>query len=168
VTTTGPTTAVRVVMSALGDEGDWERAAESFGAGWRQAFLSLHLYLTYFPGEPAAPFSAGTVARGGDPDAVWHELLSALGLPGEPRSGERLEVAAGGAPPLAGTVELAEERMATLVLDEPARGIGFVGAGGPGDDVFVFVRGQLFGAGAAAAAERAQDEWRRWFAGAAG
>jgi hypothetical protein len=35
--------------------------------------------------------------------------------------------------------------MVTLVLDEPARGLGFVGAGGPGDQVYIFVRAQLFG-----------------------
>jgi hypothetical protein len=61
-------------------------------------------------------------------------------------------------------VEQAGGRMITLVLDEPAPGIGFVGAGGPGEQVYVFLRAQLFGPDAPEAAERAQAAWKSWFA----
>jgi hypothetical protein len=97
---------------------------------------------------------------------VWADLTTALGLPALPRPGDRIATTAAGAPPLAGTVEASEERMITLLLDEPARGVGFVGAGGPGEDVFLFVRAQLFGAGAERVAARQQEAWSAWFAGA--
>lgn len=56
--------------------------------------------------------------------------------------------------------------MVTLVLDEPARGIGLVGAGGPGgDEAFLTVRAQFFGPEAPAVAKREQRAWKAWFAG---
>jgi hypothetical protein len=54
--------------------------------------------------------------------------------------------------------------MVTLVLDEPAPGLGIVAAGGPGEQVYVFVRAQLFGDDAAQVAEREQEAWTRWLA----
>lgn len=157
----GGTCVVRVVMSGFGDGEAWDRAIESFEAGWRQALLSLRLYLSHFRCEPVASINA--VGRADGPgDAVWADLTAALGLPAQPQAGERIATTAPGVPAFAGTVERAAERMVTLVLDEPARGIGFVGAGGPGDQVYVFVRAQLFGDDAAAVVEREQEAWERW------
>ena len=54
--------------------------------------------------------------------------------------------------------------MMTLVLDKPARGLGFVGAGGPGEQVYVFVRAQIFGDDAPQVVEREQEAWEQWLA----
>ncbi len=162
----GGTCVVRVVMSGFGEGEAWERAMESFAAGWRSALVALRLYLTHFRGEPVASLGAGEV-RSGDADAVWAQLTDALGLPPEPARGTRVATRGGGVPPLAGVVEEAGGRMITLVLDAPARGLGFVAAGGPAEEVHVFVRAQLFGAGAREVAAREQERWAAWLAGRA-
>lgn len=159
----GGTCVVRLTMSGFGDGEQWDRAIESFAAGWRQALLSLRLYMTHFPGEVAAAVAAGDMVAGPKRHA-WEELVRALGLPDSPAAGDRVTTAAD-APPLAGVVERAEERMVTLLLDEPARGIGFVGTGGPGDQVYTFVRAQLFGPDAETLAAEQQRRWADWFAG---
>ena len=159
----GGTCVVRVVMSGFGEGEAWERAIESFSEGWRQALLSLRLYLTHFRGEPVASVNAGVTASRGVA-AMWSELSGALGLPARPRAGERVATNAPGAPALAGRVEESGEHMLTLVLDEPARGLGFVGAGGPGEQVYAFVRAQLFGPDAAEIAAREQEAWKAWLA----
>jgi uncharacterized protein YndB with AHSA1/START domain len=159
----GGTCVVRVVMSGFGDGEAWDRAIESFEAGWRQALLSLRLYLSHFRGEPVASINAVRAADGSQ-DAVWADLTAALGLPAQPQAGERIATTAPDVPAFAGTVERAGERMVTLVLDEPARGLGFVGAGGPGEQVYVFVRAQIFGDDAARVVEREQPAWERWLA----
>jgi uncharacterized protein YndB with AHSA1/START domain len=159
----GGTCVVRVVMSGFGEGEAWDRAMESFAAGWRQALVGLRLYLARFRGEPVGVLSAGEVA-GGERDAVWESLTTALGLPAEPRAGQRIATAAPGAPPLAGVVEEAGGHLVTLVLDEPGRGLGLIGCGGPADEVYVCVRAQLFGDGAAELAAREQERWSTWFA----
>jgi uncharacterized protein YndB with AHSA1/START domain len=162
----GGTCVVRVVMSGFGEGAAWDRAMESFAAGWRSALVALRLYLTHFRGEPVASFGAGEV-RSGDPDAVWAQLTEALGLPPEPPRGTRAAATGAGVPPLAGVVEEAGGRMITLVLDTPGRGLGFVAAGGPADEVYAFVRVQLFGAGAEEVAAREGQRWDAWLAGRA-
>ena len=157
----GGSCVVRLVMSGFGEGESWDRAIDSFTSGWKQALLALRLYLTHFPGERAASINAGDVATG-DKDAIWTELTAAMGLPVEPAAGQRLATAVPGVPAFAGTVEEANGPMITLLLDEPARGIGFVGAGGPGDQVYVFVRAQLFGPDAAQVAAREQEGWKAW------
>ena len=159
----GGTCVVRLVMSGFGEGETWDRAIESFTSGWNQALLALRLYLTHFPGQAASSVNVGDMTTG-DKDAIWAELASALGVPPTPAAGERIATDAPGAPVLAGTVEEAGGRMITLVLDEPARGIGFVGAGGPGEQVYLFIRAQLFGDGAPEVAAREQEAWKAWFA----
>jgi uncharacterized protein YndB with AHSA1/START domain len=159
----GGSCVVRVVMSGFGEGEAWERAIESFTTGWKQALLALRLYLSHFRGEPVASINAGAMSTG-DKDAVWAELTGALGLAAEPRAGQRVATSAPDAPAFGGTVEQAGGRMVTLVLDDPARGLGFIGAGGPGDEVYFFVRAQLFGSDAAEIAAREQEAWKAWFA----
>jgi uncharacterized protein YndB with AHSA1/START domain len=161
--TSGGTCVVRVVMSGFGEGEAWDRAMGSFAAGWRSALLALRLYLTHFRGEPVASLGAGEVLSG-DPDEVWAGLMRALGLPPEPARGERVAAAGGGVPPFGGVVEAAGGRMVTLVLDAPARGLGFVAAGGPAEEVYAFVRAQLFGPGADEVAARERERWAAWFA----
>lgn len=156
----GGTCVVRVVMSGFGDGEAWDRAVESFTAGWRHALVSLRLYLAHFRGQPVGSLVAGTtVARTGDP---WGRLTSALGLPARPTPGDRVATSAPDAPALAGVVEEAGEGMLTLTLERPGRGVGLIGVGGAGDDLFVTMRAQLFGPDAAAVARPAQDAWRTW------
>lgn len=156
----GGSCVVRVVMSGFGDGDAWDRAIESFTAGWRQALGSLGLYLTHFRGEPVASVNAGTMVKA--EGEVWPRLTGALGLPAAPAPGERVATTGPGAPALAGTVARTGDGMLTLLLEHPARGIGLVGAGGAGEQVFVTVRAQLFGPDAAGIAAREQSAWRDW------
>jgi uncharacterized protein YndB with AHSA1/START domain len=160
----GGACVVRIVMSGFDDGEAWERATESFGAGWRQALVSLRLYLQHYRGLPVASVSAGAELAGRADDA-WESLTAGLGVPSDPAAGDRIAVLAPGAPAFAGTVEEAGGRMLTVVLDRPAPGIGFLGAGGPGDAVHAFVRAQLFGPGLDALAERESAAWAAWLAG---
>lgn len=154
---------VRIVMSGFGEGEAWDKAIDSFRGGWRQALLSLRLYRTHFAGKRAASVTAGTKARG-TKDAVWTELTSALGLPTQPQVGNRVAAAAPGAPSLAGTVEQMTDAILTVLLDEPAPGLGLLAAGGPGDEVYIFMRQQLFGPGTDEVAARQQEVWQNWLA----
>jgi uncharacterized protein YndB with AHSA1/START domain len=156
----GGTCVVRVVMSGFGSGADWDRAIESFESGWRQVLLSLRLYLTNFPGQRCSPITVGASIPGPH-DRAWAELTGALGLP-DAAEGERTATSAPDAPALAGQVVRRADRMLTLLLDEPAPGIGLIGAGGPGDEVFTVVRAQLFGDDAPAVAARDEPAWRAW------
>jgi uncharacterized protein YndB with AHSA1/START domain len=159
----GGTCVVRVVMSGFGEGDAWDQAIESFSAGWRQALLSLRLYLTHFRDEPVGSINASDTVTG-DKDAIWAEFTRALGLPAAPQAGDRIATSTADAPPVAGTVEKAQGPMMTLILDQPARGIGLIAAGGPGDEVFTIVRAQLFGPDSEEIATREQKAWEGWFA----
>jgi hypothetical protein len=91
-------------------------------------------------------------------------VTGALGIPRGPAVGTRVATAGEDVPQLAGTVAAADDASLTLLLDTPTPGIGYIGAGGPGEDVFVFVRAQLFGDDAAAVAAHQQTAWDSWFA----
>lgn len=158
----GGACVVRVVMSGFGDGDAWDRAVESFTKGWRQALLSLRLYLAHFRGEPVSSINAGRMVKGSEPE-VWSRLTQSLGLPAQPVPGDRVATTAG-VPELAGAVEAVRDGLLTLVLERPARGIGLVGVGGPGgEEVYATVRAQLFGTGAADVANREQPAWVSWF-----
>jgi uncharacterized protein YndB with AHSA1/START domain len=145
----GGTCVVRVVIANFTDDG-----AE---AGWTAALLALQLYMEHFTGRHAATIVAGGVVKGPDRRA-WEELLDALGVD-EPVVGERFEAKAG--PPLAGVVEGRTGTIATLRLDAPAAGLGFIGVGGSGEEqVFSFLRAQLFGDDREALAARDEPRWR--------
>jgi uncharacterized protein YndB with AHSA1/START domain len=149
------TCVVRVVQSGFGDGEAWERALESFQGGWRGALDDLRIYLTRFPGQPSASFALAEPF-----DGDWPALRAALGLPEDAEPGDR--VATHDAPPFGGTVARVEGPFLALELDRPAPGIGFVGAGGPGAQTYLFVRGKLFGDDAPARAAEAERAWREW------
>lgn len=157
----GGTCIVRVVMSGFGDGDEWDRAMESFTEGWHTALEGLRLYLAHFPGQHAASIAVSGATKNGSPDEIWRSFTAALGI-GEASEGHRAATSGAGVPAFAGTVERAEERMLTLVLDEPAPGLGFLGVGGPADEVFTIVRAQLFGKGTGAVAAREQPAWKAW------
>ena len=154
----GGTCVVRVVNSGFGSGADWDRTMESTKAGWASVLNNLRLYLTHFPGLPSGSFAAGAIAPG-TRDAVWEELTRATGLAAV--EGERVASGAG-SPPLSGVVETAEERSLLVRTEEPGPGLAFVGAGGPGDEVYVFVRAYIYGDDAAEIAARAGSDWQAW------
>jgi uncharacterized protein YndB with AHSA1/START domain len=155
----GGTCVVRVVQSGFGSGDAWERAIRSFTSGWPGALDDLRLYLTHFAGQPMGSFATGKpldLPR----EQAWPALREALGLPESAAPGDRL--ATHGTPPFAGTVARVDDGFVTLRLDEPAPGIGLVGAGGPGEETHAFVRARLFGARAAALAAESRAAWEEW------
>ena len=155
----GGTCVVRLVQSGFGTGDAWERAIESFKGGWPAALDDLRLYLTHFAGEPVAGFATGRELGSGD---AWATVRESLGLPDDINLGDRVETH--GTPPFAGTVARTGDGQVSLLLEQPGRGLGYLGAGGPGDQVFFFVRARLFGAGAEQAAARAESAWEQWLA----
>jgi hypothetical protein len=148
------------VQSGFGDGEAWERAIESFKGGWPAALDDLRLYLTHFAGEPVAGFATGRELT--PPGDAWDAVREQLGLAATLTPGDRVETR--GTPPFAGTVARSGDSQISLLLEEPGRGLGYLGAGGPGDQVFFFVRAKLFGEGAADAASRAEAAWEEWLA----
>jgi uncharacterized protein YndB with AHSA1/START domain len=158
----GGTCVVRLVMSGFAPGDDFDKARESFSSGWRTALRDLRLYLTHFAGQDASPITAASTVQGRTRDDVWAQLTSALGVPADAAPGDRIEARSGATTTLAGTVQEAEPGIVTLLLDAPTVGLGLIGAGGPGDDVFTFVRAHLFGDEASAIAARDEPAWQAW------
>jgi uncharacterized protein YndB with AHSA1/START domain len=158
----GGTCIVRLVMSGFGAGDDFDKAQESFSSGWRTALNDLRLYLTHFAGQQAAPVTASGMVQGRTRDEVWTQLAGALGVPTEPAPGDHIEASADGSARLSGTVQIAEPGHVTLLLDQPAPGLSLIGAGGPGDEVYTFVRMHLFGDDAPACAARDEPAWQAW------
>ena len=159
---TGGTCVVRLVMSGFGPGDEFEKASESFSSGWKTALNDLRLYLTHFAGQDAAPMTASGTVGGRTRDDVWAQLAGALGVPADPAPGDRIAATADDATTLSGTVQEAEPGIVTLLLDQPAPGLELIGAGGPGDEVYTFVRAHLFGDGAPAIAARDEPAWQAW------
>jgi uncharacterized protein YndB with AHSA1/START domain len=159
----GGTCVVRLVQSGFGTGDAWERAISSFSTGWPGALDDLRLYLTHFPGRRAAGFAAARIVDG-PREQAWTAISDALGVPERPAPGDR--VATTGGPRLAGTVTRVEDGYLSLLLEEPAPGFGFLGAGGPGEETHAFVRQRLFGDDAPELAARAEAEWNEWLSSA--
>src|SRR5262249_55728387 len=157
----GGTCVVRLVQSGFGTGDAWERAVKSFMTGWPGALDDLRLYLTHFPGQNASGFAAARIVEAPRAE-TWTAIAEQLGIPERPSPGDR--IATSGGPRVAGTVTRVEDGYLSMLLDEPAPGFGFLGAGGPGAETHVFVRQRLFGDAAPETAARAEGEWRDWLA----
>jgi uncharacterized protein YndB with AHSA1/START domain len=156
----GGTCVVHIVHGGFGTGDDWDRAFESVHGGWSSALRGLRLYLAEFPGEPCSTIAAGgAVAR--PRGQAWTALTAALGIP-DAAEGGRVATSASGAPPLAGVVDRATDGELLLRIDEPGPGMAHIGAGGPGDQMFAFVRLFLFGNEAASIAAREEPAWNAW------
>src|SRR5262249_43064801 len=114
------------------------------------------LYITHF-----SPQRAGGFALSAQLGIPWPELLAQLGLD-QATAGERAETR--DAPTLAGTVARVGDNSVALLLDAPARGLAYLGSGGPGMEVLFFVRAKLFGENARELAAREEAAWERWLA----
>jgi uncharacterized protein YndB with AHSA1/START domain len=158
----GGTCVVRLINSGFGSGADWDAEYDATEAGWRLFLDNLRLYLTHFPGQRCSSILVNGHADG-PVDRAFADLAAALGLPAGAGKGERVAATAPGVPPLAGTVERAAPNMLTLLLERPARGIGFVASEPAGDgSAHASVYAYLFGEGAAEAAARDEPAWRAW------
>jgi uncharacterized protein YndB with AHSA1/START domain len=166
----GGTCVVRLVNSGFLDEAEWQAEYNSTYGGWKLFMYNLRLARTHFPGQRCASMIVNGTTQQPSADA-WRTLTSSLGLPLEPRVGDHVSASATDGPTLAGGVDRFEERLLTLLVDSPARGIAFVGLEGSGDTLFVLVYAYLYGPEAAAVLARDEPGWRAWmqrtFAGSA-
>jgi uncharacterized protein YndB with AHSA1/START domain len=159
----GDRCVIRMVHSLFTEKDDWDDELESFEQGWPGFFEVLRLYLKDFAGAPSAPAYA-TVAVDGDIVAAWPKLASALGLSGV-HAGQRCQ-SADGAPELAGTVELIEQRATVrymiIRMDRPAAGIAVVGGFATGDTSRAMVTVHFYGDGAVETAGEQEPRWTAW------
>ena len=131
--------------------------------GWRLFMLNLQLHLEHFAGQTgscALPMEMWPISA----QEGWQILAGGLGIDDLPAIGDRLEVAAGDAARLAGSVVDVAARRIALVLDEPAPGTGFLTAEDAGGYTMVSVWMYLYGPEAESTAQRADSAWRQWLA----
>jgi hypothetical protein len=151
---------VRLVTSLFSSRQDWDDQLESMEKGWKTFLYILRLYLTHFPGQPAATIDA----IGGAPmpeQRAWDAMAKSLGL-ADSVAGSRLRTTAPGAPRLEGKVDRSSNREVILVLEKPAPGVGLFSAFPMGDQSCVFFRGYLYGPNASEIAAREEPAWQAW------
>ncbi|MEO3758889.1 SRPBCC domain-containing protein [Mycobacterium sp. B14F4] len=157
---------IRMVHSLFSDRDDWDDELESFETGWPGFFEVLKIYLSDFPGEPAATVRVMAGHDGGDLQA-WTTLTDALDLAGA-NVGERRETPPG-APRLAGVVHRIHQdgnlRELTMRIDEPAPGIAIVGACMMGDQASGMISIYFYGEDAAETAAAHRSKWTSWLRG---
>lgn len=163
----GGTCIVRLVNTGFGSGEDWDAQYDGMVEGWLLFLLNLRLHLEHFAGRTATamlPTAMWALPRA----QAWATLTDELGLPLAPTVGDRIEVAAPNAPPLAGVVaDIAPQRVA-LLLDRPSAGTAFLAVEGRGEQVAVSIWSYLYGADGAAAAERDEPLWQQWLGERAG
>ena len=157
----GGTCIVRLVNSGFAGGEEWDAQYDGMAEGWLLFLLNLKLHLEHFRGQTATAMLPMATWPGSRDDA-WTKVLGELGLPVQPRAGQRLEVTAAGAPPLAGTVAEVAPRRLALIVDQPAPGTAFIAAEGHGDQTGVSIWSYLYGAEGAAAVARDTARWQAW------
>lgn len=157
----GGTCIVRLVNSGFGAGGEWDDHYDAMTEGWRLFLFNLQLHLEHFKGQSATAVLP-MAAWAGPAEDAWTTLATALGIPPGPEVGDRVEVTAADAPPLAGTVARVTPTYLALVVDDPAPGTAFLAAEGRGEEVQVSVWMYLYGAEGEAAAEQDESRWRAW------
>jgi uncharacterized protein YndB with AHSA1/START domain len=158
----GGTCVVRVVHRWFASSDDWDAQFEGHTYGWLAFFRVLRLYLSQFPGETGAMLQVMGAAPG-PKSAAWEAFSGGLGLAGG-AIGDRFRAPAD-APPLSGQIEgigQPDFPEALLLLEEPTPGIAHLAAHEMNDQVYLWLRAYLFGAGAAAAVARVEPVWQAW------
>lgn len=155
----GGTCVVRLVSGFMENGEGWEEMMGGAAQGFAQALENLRLYLTYFPGLPAAQVLAAAVARGEVAD-VRDTLLAAAGLAGVTAGAA---VKGQGTPALEATVESVDQDGVLLRTSEPATGLLHIRVwpGAPGD-VVMAVKGVFVGEDCAALSAQEQPRWSDW------
>ena len=159
----GGTCVVRLVNSGFGRGGEWDDQYDGMVEGWKLFLHNLQLHRANFAGRVATS-SLPLAVWEGPADAAWKRLTGDLGVAPSPEPGDRFEVSAGDAPPLAGTVERVAATMVTLLLDRPAPGTGFLAVEGAGEQVSVSVWAYLYGDDRDEIAARDEPRWLEWLA----
>ena len=157
----GGSCVVRLVNTGFGFGQPWDDQYDQMSQGWRQFLLNLRLHLEHFRGRQATPVLP-TGMWAGPREAAWTAFTSALRVPAKPVVGERVEVIAPDAPPLAGTVVDSTPHGVALLLDRPAAGTAILAAEGGEEMVAVSVWSYLYGSDGAEAAARDEPRWRSW------
>jgi hypothetical protein len=151
----GGTCAVRVVTHGL--TADDAAFRDGLVSGWTQALGTLRVYLEHFAGRPAGSGRVWSTQEG-SLDEAWSGAMSHVGLDAV-APGDAVERTAGEHPPIAGTVEVVQERAVLLRVDGPHPGVlGFIATDFGGRVSLVLDR-YVYGLGAQAAAD---DEARAW------
>lgn len=161
------TCVVRLVNTGFGTGQEWDAQYDGMVEGWQGFLVNLRLHLEHFPGQAATAILPTATWPGGR-GAAWARLTDALGVPPAPEVGERLDVHAPDAPPLAGTVADAAQGRLALLLDAPAPGTAFLAVEGDGEEVSVSIWSYLYGAEGTVAAERDESRWQEWLTARAG
>jgi len=160
----GGTCIVRMVHSLFTEDDDWDAQLESMEAGWPAFFRILRIYLRSFAGLPAAT-ARPTGTFDGTIDAAWQSVQDSLGLTGA-GAGDRRDTSVGGAPRLAGIIEVVQElpndRALTLVVAEPMPGIALIGTYSWGGKTHVAMNLYFYGEEAADTLAYELPKWEAW------
>ncbi|MEQ8718121.1 MAG: SRPBCC domain-containing protein [Acidimicrobiales bacterium] len=157
----GGTCVVRLVNSGFGHGEEWDARYDGMAEGWLLFLENLRLHLAHFAGQNGTatlPMAMWDMSR----EKAWTTLLAALGLSAAPAVGQRITTEGSGAPALAGTVTRVCATGASLLLEQPFPGTGFIAAEGYGEQAGVSVWCYLYGAEAAAVAAREEELWAAW------
>ncbi|WP_420451541.1 SRPBCC family protein [Ilumatobacter sp.] len=157
----GTSCIVRLVNSGFGSGADWDGQYDAMRDGWLIFLTNLRLHLEHFAGESATA-SLPMATWPGPRDAAWRRLLADLGLPADPRPGDRVATSAADAPELGGVVAATSHDHLALVVDRPTPGTAFVAAEEVGGSISVSVWTYLYGPDGALASERDDPRWREW------
>ncbi len=162
----GGTCIVRVVHSMFASTDDWDGQLEGTETGWPSFFRVLRFYLTHHRGQRSTSIQAMAMGSGSF-DAMWATLTRALGVPA-PKPGQKLEVRAEGAAPLAGVIERVDHvghgHGLDVRLSGPAPGVLLTGAHDCGGMLMATLQVYFFGDRAEAAA-RDRAKWQAWLGG---
>ena len=152
---------VRLVNSGFVEGTPWDDQYDGMVEGWQLFLFNLQLHRAHFPGRAATAMLPMGVWPGSEQQS-WARLAGALGLPASPQPGERITVAEGETPALAGTVVRYERGRLALLLDEPAAGTAFLACEGMGEQCGVSVWQYLYGDDAPALIQRDEPRWTAW------
>lgn len=155
------TCAVRIVNSLVADSAAWDPLLLASAATWPGFFRTLHIYMTYFRGQPSALLQFVAPVPGTEAEA-WDTVTGALGLHGAD-IGQHWTAPAQ-VPALSGVIAYRSEDPYDLLVrcDQPGPGVAALGAFGFGEQSMVALNLYHYGENAAATAAAAEPLWQAW------